>query len=588
MKIVIVLFIQFFFICCKKETINQSRTAFKAETIQSDENANALDSRKFNVGDDITGMLQAAINTGQVINLPKGKYFISKPLTKTSGTLVIRGENTVIQLAPSFAAGKNETTGAFLLSNLTKVDIMGLTIDGNRANLKIGITDWTNYITGIQIFNSSNITIRNCHIINAPSISFGFQNSSNILVDSCSSTNGMYHGILFNYCKNGNVSNSKIIGIGNQGNDTKRGGIGILGTGGDHLTFSNNLIENISDTGTKTEGTNNVSWIRNTVRNSGKDGIKFQNLMGVDQLYGNHSEVKTVNEAKIIGNVVDGIFNGRSDGSALIQVWNASNVELSDNVITGGLKNGQEDGICVWSNTDVKASNISIFHNTINNTNRFIYLSNVFSCIVKDNTCKNSVAPLSQYSGFTAEYSKDIRVVGNVFCRSATGEVDGFAARFFDCAEFTLKNNKLQNAYSALGLRLISSNTDSIVNNEMDNFASYGITIYSGTAKTSISSLMFTDNKISRMGMQLALGWMVKLNPENLTIKSVDFSNNKIIGNGKNGDWALTIQGAKNIGTLNLTNFYSDGNATYPNLSSLSGCKDIIGLKNASFSKGEN
>ena len=528
---------------------------------------------------DNTLALQNAINSGQPLYLPKGTYIISKPLIKSTGTLIIKGENAIIQLSHSFPAGVGIFNAAFVLSNLTNINIDGLTIDGNRAKLKNAGQDWTNYIMGIQISDCSNIELTNCHIVNAPSISFSINNSNSIKLDNCSSKNGMYHGICFQYCKNAVVSNCTIIGIGNQGTNGKIGGIGILGTGCDNMTFNNNYIENASDTGTKTEGSNNVTWIGNTVKNSGKDGIKFQNLLGEDQVYSGHSQVKTVHGGKIINNIVEKIYNGRSDGSSLIQVWGAGNVIVSGNSITGGSKNGQEDGICVWSNTDVKANNITVYNNKITNTNRFIYLNNVSNSNVQNNICENILSPVTQYNGFQAELSNNIKITNNLFKRSGKGIIDGFAAQLYDCSSFTFNNNKLQNAYSALGLRLISSMTDSIVNNQMDNFSSYAISIYSETPGTIIYSLLFTKNTISKMGMSDAIGWMFKIDPSKATVKNLDLSGTKIIGNGKNGDLGLTIKGDKNIDVLNLTSFYCNGNAFYPPIAALTGCNKIIGWK---------
>ncbi|HTD99691.1 MAG TPA: right-handed parallel beta-helix repeat-containing protein [Mucilaginibacter sp.] len=533
-------------------------------------------------GVDNVTVLQNAINSGKPISLTKGTYLISKPLVKSSGSLIIKGTEAIIQLAPSFAAGKSGYTGAFVLCNLTSLSITGLTIDGNRSNLKNAGPDWTNYIMGLHIYNSSNIQLSSCKIINAPSISFSFQNVNYLKIDSCLSTNGMYHGICLQYCNNVSISNSKIIGIGNQGTSTNKGGIGILGTGGSYLTFTSNYIENISDTGTKTEGANNVTWIGNTVKNSGKDGIKFQNLTGAGQVPVGHSPVTTALHAKIANNIVDHIFNGRSDGSSLIEVFGAEDVQVTGNTIIGGSKTGYEYGISVLSSVLPKTTKITVANNKITNTNSFIYLSNVSTTTISNNICQNTIAPLSQYNGFQAEMSDNIRIISNTFQRSGTGIKDGFAASLFDCSSFTFNNNKLLNAYSALAIKLISAQADSILNNQMDNFYSYGISVYSTTPATLVKSLVFTGNSVSHMGMAMALGYMFKIDPANLTINSLDVSNTKISGNGKNGDWGLTIQGTKNITAINMTSFYADGNAAYPSLAALTGCSNIVGWKSLS------
>lgn len=532
-------------------------------------------------GADITTLLQTEVNEIKQIEIPKGTYYLSKPITKTSGTLNVKGTDVIIQLKPTFESGKSSFSAAFVLTGLTTINMEGITIDGNRANLVNAGTDWTNFIMGIKILNSNNIKLTKCGVINAPSISFDLSNSNNIIIDQCVSTNGMYHGVVLSYCTNGTVSNSRIIGIGNQGNDTKKGGIGILGIGGDHFNFVSNHIEDISDTGTKTEGSNYVTWTGNTVRNSGKDGIKFQNLLA-GQVSGGHPPVKTVYEGKILNNTIDKIFNGRSDGSAFIQLLGAENVTVSGNLITGGAKTGQEDGICVWSNTDVMSNNITVSNNTIKNTNRFIYLNNVSNNLIQENICENLVAPTNQYDGFVGEFSDKITVSKNQFRRSGTGMIDGFALQLFDCSNFVIKGNRLENAYNAISLRLVASVIGVVSDNQIDKLSSYPITVYSNIANTIVNSLMITGNIVTRSGITQPYSSAIRFDLTNITINNLDLSNTKLTGNGTNGNWALAIQGAKKVGEVILTNFGTSGNVTYPTLAQLTGVSKITGWKSSS------
>jgi hypothetical protein len=529
---------------------------------------------------DYTIVLQNAINSGKPVYLQSGTFNISKPITKNSGTLSISGNNAIIKLEPSFPNGSGNFSGAFVFSNLTSLTVNGITIDGNRANLQNAGSDWTNYIMGIQVANSQNIKIKNTNIKNAPSISFDFQSSNVISIDSCSSTNGMYHGISFSFCNNGTVINTQIIGIGNQGTNTQIGGIGIGAGGGNNFLFKNNLIENMSDCGTKTEGCNYVTWDGNNVINSGKDGIKFQNRMS-DTIYGEADpNIPVVYHGSIINNTVNKIYNGRNDGSSLIQVLGAEDVEVTGNIIIGGSKTGYEDGITAWSNTATPATGINISNNTITNTNRFISLSLVSNTFVGYNNCQNKIPPKTQYNGFEADMSSNISVKHNSFQRSNTGVIDGFAAQLFGCSSFSFTSNSLTNAYSALAVTLASAKADSITNNTMDNFSSYGINISANAAGTTVNSLLLSGNTISRLGMTVPLGWMFKINPANMTINNLDLSNDKIIGNGNSGDYGITIEGSKTISNVNLTNFYCSGNAIYPTLTALTACIAIKGLNN--------
>ncbi|WP_200584398.1 right-handed parallel beta-helix repeat-containing protein [Pedobacter segetis] len=560
------------FLGCKKEEVIIDKKILSTAAISQ----SMLLNSPYKAGSDITSLLQSDVNQENEILIPEGTYYISKPITKTNGTINIKSDGAILQMVPSFPSGKKNLSAGFILTGLSNISIDGLTIDGNRDNLLNAGKNWTNYIMGIQILASSNISIKNCDIINAPSISFNILNSSNIELVNCSSVNGMFHGIVFQNCTNAIASRSKVIGIGNQGNDVRKGGIGMLGIGGDHLSFTDNDIENTSDTGTKTEGSNFVTWSGNTLKNCGKDGIKFQNLIAGENP-GVEANLDFVTDAKIMNNTIDQIYNGRNDGSSLIQVWNAHNVEVTGNLITGGSKTGQEDGICIWSDTDINAKYITVSGNTIKNTNRFIYLSKVSNATITENNCENLVAPKTKYDGFTAEYSDKISVTNNLFRRSATGAIDGFAAKMYESANFELQNNKLENAYNALELSFVSSDSSSVSNNQMDNFSSYAISVYSTTTGTVLNSLKLMGNTLSRAGMATGYSAVIRVDPTNLSIDDLDLSNTKIIGNARFGDVGLEVKSdLKKVNTLNLTGFSVTGNVFYPASVDLTACKTIL------------
>ncbi|MFD0766889.1 right-handed parallel beta-helix repeat-containing protein [Mucilaginibacter lutimaris] len=588
-KLVFLSFVQFMVFSCKKDIVSINNNANKVTdqvngvTLNGSDIAQVKDAVVLTAGTDggdKTALIQSAFNTGKPVILKKGIYLIKKPIVRNSGNLSLTGEDAVILLDPSFPAiGKY--TAAFVLSNLSALSVQGIAVDGNRGKLSNAGSDWTNYIMAFNITNSANINLINCHSLNASSISYNLENCKAIDINSCSSVNAMYHGISLQYCSNAKVSNCKITGIGNQGVNINKGGIGILATGGDNITINNNFIENMSDTGTKTEGCNYVTWVGNTVNNSGKDGLKFQNLVGADQVHGNHPQIKTVYHAKIYNNTINKIFNGRNDGSALIQVMGAEDVAVLNNKITGGGKKGQEDGISVVTNTNINAKKVLIQNNSILNTNRFIYLSSTSYVNVSNNICTNAITPLTPYNGFTAENSDQTAVKNNTFQRSSTGSIDGFAASFYDCSNFSLINNKLLNAFTGLSARLVSARADTIANNQMNNFGSYGVSIYSAKPGTIISNLLITNNIITKMGMKGGLGWMFKIDPANMIIDKLDLSGTKVLGNGNNGDWAISIKGAQNIKDLILTDFYSDGNAAYPSQGVIAAAINIIGWKSS-------
>lgn len=518
---------------------------------------------------DNTLALQTAINTNEQIYIPAGTYIISKPLTKTSGRLIIKADNAIFKLSPIFPKTRS-FSGALVLSNLNELKIDGLTIDEDRANLLAAGRNWRNFIMGMYVSSSSNVNINNCTVKNSSSISFSVHSSSNVTVSNCTSTNGMYHGVELDACTNVTIDKFRYIGIGNQGRNPAIGGIGILATVSNHLKITGCWIEDSPDTGTKTEGCNDVTWDGNTVKNSGKDGIKF--MSHFDD--GIHPAVVTVYNAKIINNVVDKIYNGRLDGSSEIQVWNAQDVTVSNNTVTGGIKTGYEAGIEIWATNGV-TKNILVSNNTILNTNKFIYISNVSNIQIESNTCENTVDPISAANGFEAENSNSFTVTKNVFKRHGTTLINGVGVHFYNCADFSFTYNSVINAYGGIRATFTNSQTIDLSKNIWDNLGTYFASIGVDSART-VQNLLLNDNVISRVGTGTSL---FKIYPLNLTLQHLNLTNTKIIGNGNNNRWAVEIPAGGNIAETDLTNFSSTGIAPYPQLAVLTGCKRIIGLK---------
>lgn len=567
-------FILLQFTQCRKPEIQLTAVIEKenvaaAET-QATDLVNAADFGAAGINTDDTQALQDAINSQKRIYIPKGTYIISKPLTKTGGKLVIIADSAVIKLSPSFPKSP-AYTGALVLKDLLFLQIQGLTIDGNRSNLLNAGPDWRNYIMGITVQNSDLILLNHCIVNNGPSISFSLRGSSNAKIINCSSSNSMYHGVELYQCTNTVIDKFNYKGIGNQGINASIGGIGVLATLSDNIQVIHCNIEDSPDTGTKTEGCNYVTWDGNTVKNSGKDGIKFQNMPP----RGSDPGVQTVFHGSIINNTVDKIFNGRSDGSSLIQVWNAQDVVVSNNTITGGTKTGYEAGVEVWASGGV-TKNVVVANNTILNTNQFIYISYVSDVQINGNICENKIAPVSSgVDGFKAEVSHNFSVTNNQFKRHDTTAASGSGVYIYNCADFSFTKNTITNAHNGIDASFTESRTVNISNNTWSNFGRYFASIGVNSAQT-VDSILMNDNTISKIG---AGPLLFKINGNNLSATYFNIRNTKVIGNGSNRRWALEISSGGNIAKTDLTNFSSSGYAVYPHVTELRSSKKIIGWR---------
>lgn len=520
---------------------------------------------------DSTSYLQQIMSSGNEVTIAPGTYILSKPLFKSGGTLTLHAEGVNIILAPSFPKSTRGYSGAFRFSYMTWLTIEGLTINGNRAKLINAGNDWRNFIIGFFINDCSNVNLTNCTVNNGPSNSFSFNRCSNVNITNCTSTNGMYHGLEVNHSSYVTVDHFHYKGPGNMGRNDQRGGIGMLASISSYISFLDCLVTDGPDTGTKTEGCSHVVWDRDTVSNCGKDGIKFMHHFG-DQY---DAAVPVVYDCKITNCVINKINNWRNDGSTLVQIWNGQDVQVSNNIITGGFKKGYEAGIQAWTEGAGPAKNIFITNNKIYNCSKSIYLSYVDSTVVDNNYCENETQPLSPGGfGFIAESSHNLIVSNNTFIRSGTSLKDGAGIKLWNCGDLVFSYNTVKRSYGGLEAALTTSKRIDISHNTWDSVG-YSFAYIYANGDQSIDSLNLNDNTVSNIDV----GWsLFTVRSYKFNIGYLDVSNTKMIGNGANKNAGFVISTGGTINELNLTNFSTDGNITYPKVLNIKSTKKITGL----------
>lgn len=224
-------------------------------------------------------------------------------------------------VTPSFMDGAHAT---LFLRAMKPVNIVvdGLRFFGRRPDSY----SWRNYRDSLFIMDAASATIRNCYSYNSSSLGFQLSGCGAVRVHDNEIITPMFHPVFVKRSQDVMITNNKIEGIGAEDpTNLGVGGIGVLVFDCVDVNISGNMIDNMSDTGTKTEGCINVIYDNNVVTRSGKDGIKIQ---------GAPKQKNKPVRAVISNNVVKDLYPTRSDGSTLVQVSHTQHVTVTGNVMS--------------------------------------------------------------------------------------------------------------------------------------------------------------------------------------------------------------------------------------------------------------
>src|SRR5258708_7629268 len=110
---------------------------------------------------DDSASIQSAINAAQtnggVVYFPVGTYLVGTSPTVSTGKIILAGDgaDSILKIKASTKAN------ALLVTGTSYVQIKGLYIDGNLANVDTSGTAYTT-ICGIRVYNSTNVIIEDC------------------------------------------------------------------------------------------------------------------------------------------------------------------------------------------------------------------------------------------------------------------------------------------------------------------------------------------------------------------------------------------------------------------------------------------
>jgi hypothetical protein len=210
-----------------------------------------------------------------------------------------------------------------------EVNICNLVIDGNNNNIGLLADNEGMNALDIRGTDSSNklskVTIDNCRAFETGADFITVFDCEMLNVTNSRVYRTFGHGISFKRCTNVVIENNKIDGIGASGGNIVTGikaGIGILGGMSSKIVISGNHINNMTDTGSKCEGCQDVTYYGNVVTNVGKDGIKVQ---------GHPEQTTTPDRVSITDNIIRNLYDWRTDGSNCIGIHDARYVTITGN-----------------------------------------------------------------------------------------------------------------------------------------------------------------------------------------------------------------------------------------------------------------
>ncbi|WP_102127664.1 right-handed parallel beta-helix repeat-containing protein [Deinococcus planocerae] len=297
---------------------------------------------------DDTDALRRAAASGKSLYFPSGTYRVRRVISfQNLNGQTITGQNATLKQDSNFT--RDGDNAVLFLKNSSNVTIQGLTVIGNRTSSTPSSID----IDGVKVADSSSVTLRAMNVSRATTNGITVRDTNGLVIENTTVAQSNHHGIWIWRGRNTRLS-------GNTVNDS---GIGILATAGDGFTAENNRISGTSDTGTKTEGVNNVVYRGNTVSNFGKDGIKVMPHTA--------SGVTVIRNAVIENNTVSGFRGLTYDATSNILVHSTLGGRVVGNTVTGsGGTTGspEEDGIRINAYGGyTRSRDIEVRNNTLRN-----------------------------------------------------------------------------------------------------------------------------------------------------------------------------------------------------------------------------
>jgi hypothetical protein len=428
--------------------------------------------------------------------------------------------------------------------------------------------------------NAASATIRNCFSYDASSLGFQVSNCDAVRIQNNEVMGPMFHPVFVKNSRDVMITNNKLEGIGvPAGTDTSVGGIGILAFNCVDINISGNMIDNMSDTGTKTEGCINVVYDNNIVSRSGKDGIKIQ---------GAPKQTDKPVRAVISNNVVKDLYPTRSDGSTLIQVSHTQHVTVTGNVISNHTA-ANRYGVRIFNNPGSQVGNagfVVIGNNEISrcSDNEAGYQSIIIvgmndesqHYMINNNMCYAGI-----YNSGCGVCTISGNVVGVAENRPLASESMGIRS---DSRSNTIQGNTIKGFGIGITVSVDDSTDDqsssasaTIIGNTLEGMTHRQFDVGSLTSDTNTMSVVINDNAC--VNFNLVTGWeAIRLRVGNVNMETVSIVGNTFIGDYKTLMGFIGYSAPDVIGSYAVSsNIEESSSSDYYHSNFVNKCKRVVG-----------
>ncbi|WP_264777865.1 right-handed parallel beta-helix repeat-containing protein [Deinococcus aetherius] len=291
------------------------------------------------VTDDSAVLARIGNAGGKDIYFPPGTYVIGRPV-RLDGLKhqTIYGSNATLRASDDFQAG--DALGMLTLTNAQDLTVRDLTIVG-RARYDVAPFDQR--ADGLHVEDSRDVHVRGLNVQRTHSVGISADGSDGVVIEDSTVSGAYANGIGTGNSNNVKILRNTVTGLGDpgSGNYKEPPGLGIFGWGGKNFLAEGNVLRNITNTATKTEGIANTTYRGNTIDGFGKDGIKIMPRPGYST---------SVAGAVVEGNTIRNRHPWAADGTSYILFHSVQGGRVAGNKIESTYRPGhfyEEDAVRV-------------------------------------------------------------------------------------------------------------------------------------------------------------------------------------------------------------------------------------------------